>query len=351
MPEYNNPVAQIEIDGVSWENSGLGGMLQSIDIEDEEGANITARVAISGLTMDEMSSGSFKSGSVLRIKLGYTDEMYDWGVFRISKPQYTPGPGQSCSVVLEGQGGLSGASMAYIQVNEGFTDMTIREIVEDIASRFGFRVYFGKFDDPKRLVGYSYVTEGEVVAIARTLAIHSYVDPEFELDYAALLGEAEIVDGDQIKIPIYEGGEPDLDVKFKQINTSAANHFEFLKYLAESSGRVVHVAEGIIDFRRLEDQPLGYGLTDPENTVTPEDARIDLYKTGSQADIENFHRASIVSSVRSLRTSPGSGIHAPLAEVDQAQLLGAFGVSENTEPIHFLYGRDPDQDGQFTSGV
>jgi len=358
MPEYNYPVAQIEIDGVSWEDSGLGGMLQSIDIEDEEGTNVTARVTISGLTMDEMSSGSFKSGVIIRVKLGYIDEMYDSGVFRVSKPQYTPGPGASCSVVLEGQGGGSGAPMAYIQVNESYGGMTVREIVEDIASRFGLRTYFGQSDSPRKLVGHSYVSEDEYIAPTQTLAIEESVVSIFETDYSSLICEDQDSEyapepgQEQVQIPVYEGGEPDIDIEMGSVLTAGRNLFEFLKDLAESCGRLLHIADGVINFRRLEDQPWSYGLTDPENTVVSSFYKSKL-RIGAEGSGFTYGRTSGQGNsldaiqVRQFENATGISVKEPLSEINQAQLIGAFGVVENTEPIHFLYGRDPDQDGQF----
>lgn len=195
MPNYDTPYHEITLDGVPWSQADHGGVVESIEIDDEEGSIPTVRVTISGLTVDQMGSEIYRAGTVIGIRLGYSDNLWDWGTYRVTQPRYQFGAMSSCQVMLECEG--KAAALAEHQRYDIYQNQTYRQIVTAIADRYGFTAYFGK--------------EG---------------------------GAAD---------------DPFLDKSIGTANNTGQTDFAFLKTLANSCGRYVHVDDEQIYFTKIED--------------------------------------------------------------------------------------------------
>jgi len=202
MPSFYAPHFEVLVDGEPWSQSIHGGVVMSIEIRDKEGENTLLRMNIGGLTIDQMGSEAFRDGVVVGLKLGYTDYLFDWGNFKVNKPQYNFSSGSSCSVLLEGISVASGGAMTVFEVNEVFKGMSIRGIVTQIAEKYGFTADFGH-----------QTTDGTM------------------------------------------GSDPRLDKTFPVIATGGRTHWSFLKYLSASIGRYVHIDNEQIDFWLVQKQP------------------------------------------------------------------------------------------------
>ncbi len=369
MPSYKDPICEIEVDGVPWKNATHGGVVTSIEIIDEDGAFLTAKVTISGLTVDEMGSSDFRAGVIVKISLGYTpDGMFDWGVFKMMKPQYSFGPQKTCSVILQGQSGESGASMAQSETHETWNNKTVREIVQELADRYGFETYFGKYDNPPVLVGMEGVIFKNLVDEHGNVIKKQYVDPfgswrtspagdpmtrgyigKEEGDTAqgysglgvdATMSPAELESagyGYETR-PLYDPatGVPALDTPMESVSTNGKSHWEFLQGLAHEcgNGRYIHVANGRMMFAMNE--PIeGHSRLDPD-LAEPVVKNMENYLEGGYA------------VRRKDRTSPGNvGLHSEYyknrSQNDEDRLKGVDNSMPGVGPADDPYfdGRSP----------
>lgn len=210
MTNYNAPCYEAYIEGIRWEDSAENGFIEQIEIEDEEAAFITLRLTVGGLSIDQMGSDRFRNGIHVAIKLGYPESLHDWGTFKVSRPQYTFGANKSCSVRLEGQGAGSGSVMAAFEVNEKFVNQSVREIVENICTRYGFKADFGQITTDKTF-----------------------------------------------------GSDPMLDVKIPVVLTAGKTHWGFMQGLAQVMGRYAHGEDHVLYFWDLQDKPATNDDFDP----------------------------------------------------------------------------------------
>jgi len=137
MIDRSRPLFDVKIEGVPAEWLGsFGAVVKSVRYEEGEDIPDTVTVEIINATEKLISDPKVAEGTVLNVSIGYEEDMYDLGRFRLRRPIYSFPETGHIAFAFRGER-ESEARLSFTEVRRQFKNRTDSEIVEIITREQG----------------------------------------------------------------------------------------------------------------------------------------------------------------------------------------------------------------------